>query len=222
MTLTRKVRLVWRNPYITDGLVFHLDGIWNVKGDTHDSSSTTWTDLARGIRHPIGDGNSFIANALSIDAPTERWLPTKDLINNSTGFTIEALGYVREEGQSLIQIGDNINFSPYPNWSSHNDCYVVAFRFGLGAPIGGLGTAVYSAVTYDGSTGTIHIPQTDRRKSQSFELTVPEWRNSMIHASHQCIHAIRFYNRPLSYDEIATNYSIDKSRFNLLPEVTLR
>ena len=36
---------VWRNPYVTDGLVAMWDGEWNAGGGVHDNTITEWFDL---------------------------------------------------------------------------------------------------------------------------------------------------------------------------------
>ena len=75
-----KVRLTWQwarahaavttdldplfDNYVTDGLVFHLDGIRNVGADKpHDSSSSEWIDLAKGrigsLQHDFVDFSTW-------------------------------------------------------------------------------------------------------------------------------------------------------------------
>ena len=56
------------NPYVTDGLIFHLDGEWNVAGGIHDSDVKQWRDLSpRHIVVDLEDGMEFSDKCLTTD-----------------------------------------------------------------------------------------------------------------------------------------------------------
>lgn len=55
--IIKKARLVWRNPYITDGLIAMWDGEWNTGGGKHSNSASSICDLS-GNNHALSLSNA--------------------------------------------------------------------------------------------------------------------------------------------------------------------
>ena len=60
-------RMMWKNPYITDGLVAWWDGIWNAGLGVHDSNATVWRDIIGGREFVLPQGQYQITgNAINM------------------------------------------------------------------------------------------------------------------------------------------------------------
>ena len=86
------------NPYITDGLIAHWDGIWNTGIGLHDPDATVWKDLA-GIQGDmpipqtlsVGDDSLYTVSRKVIDMKNHVSPALADAINSST-ITVEFVG----------------------------------------------------------------------------------------------------------------------------------
>ena len=88
----------WENPYVTDGLIAHWDGIWNSGIGLHDPDATVWKDLA-GIQGDmpipqtlsVGDDSLYTVSRKVIDMKNFVSPALADAINSST-ITVEFVG----------------------------------------------------------------------------------------------------------------------------------
>ena len=86
------------NPYITDGLIAHWDGIWNAGIGLHDSNVAVWKDLA-GVQGnmpipqtlSVGDDSLYTVSRKVIDMKNLVSPALADAINSST-ITVEFVG----------------------------------------------------------------------------------------------------------------------------------
>lgn len=218
----------WKNPYVTDGLVAMWDGEWNVGGGKHDANAASWVDLS-GNGHDIALSGDFGWSSDACEARTNAVgttiLPIT-LSNDGSGFTMEFVNQIDEYDRysplwqvSPIDAG-------YEGWYQNGDT-VVPGRWG------GQGTnrdirldyrlKHYVAFVVDGyqyprnyvnnnlyySSEATHSIVTQTSNYTFFYVdSIRYWKKGRRFA-------MRFYNRPLSNDEIAANYAIDKIRFNL-------
>lgn len=86
------------NPYVTEGLIAHWDGIWNTGIGLHDPDATVWKDLA-GIQGDmpipqtlsVGDDSLYTVSRKVIDMKNHVSPALADAINNGS-ITVEFVG----------------------------------------------------------------------------------------------------------------------------------
>ena len=220
------MRVGWTNPYITDGLVGYWDGEWNSEGGKHDAVQDSLVDLSGGGHdmtfvgthqlNPKSVTIDGVANAYGIiDGLT--WGPhsTQEFVLNVSDQQV--YGRIIAENRGLYLAGDN---------SSYTYQLGACYGFGLDGIIGSLTTVnlgvPYSVVlTYNGEFLKYYVngrfaDQTRTIFSGSFSGQTTFFnRTSGGRGVTGQIHAVRIYSRPLSADEIAANYSVDKARFGI-------
>lgn len=223
MAMSKKEPFV--NPYITDGLVLHLDGI--EKGSTPDA----WTDLINGIVFTKKAGGvTFNSDNVQFGGSSNNALhnlTTYDFARSTVG-TIEVcyrdiatsgfstVFYTYAEGASTGTIcfqfvgGNRVSFST-GNASSrpHNGAWTAESTgtysvSNARAYQNGINKGYTSDKTYITKTivGTI-IGCSGRASSTYFDPLNGK------------IHSIRIYNRQLTEEEILHNQAIDNTRFHL-------
>ena len=220
----------WTNPYVTDGLVAMWDGEWNAGGGVHDANATVWKDLV-GTRDATLSGTySWVAKSWARDASssTKCLLPDIPLGQN---FMCEYCCVLHNAGDGnfrdfsttssiRFELTQNSNNSTSLYYRNVNDSYVArgigslgtsrvarTFSFGFDT-LGGIYALDGGSVSYD---RTVNTPI-----STSFynnpTISVGQYYTLSEDADY---YNIRIYSRPLTADEIAANYAIDKARFNL-------
>lgn len=235
MTIIKKATLVLGNPYVTDGLVAHFDGIWNADLGRHDLTATEWTDLVSGNHTISSAAISFASDALNIQSSAISINLNSDAAIkaiSSGEFTIEVVGFIEAFTPTRFSWISDYAGSAYAArhicLMTHSDCglFVLA-RLGDLAHISSHGTdtapcAAYGNIVAHIADQTGHnvffykngIRQTGRKCTQNptpSALFISSIPNGPV-GKH---HALRIYSRPLSEAEIATNYEIDRARFHL-------
>lgn len=207
--------------YVQDGLISMWDGIENAGFGVHDPDAMMWKDL-------IGQNDLDIVNESSFE---------KDCLIIPTSNTIGA------ERDSLLTSRGTIEVVMYASkWSKYDTCSFLYFgqfhqfgrRNGLsnGCNTDGSGTyGCYIQDLNDGAYGMNSFSIT-RVKSESGSIAKNNKQLQITPYSAQGYKPpsimsilsgngvfryfnLRIYNRPLSSDEIAHNYAIDKARFGL-------
>lgn len=205
--------------YVQDGLVAMWDGIENAGWGVHDSNAIAWKDLVGERDITSLKGNTFDDDSLFVSISSmNKVIPTKDIANSNSQLTYEIGGYATDMGQPLASLGDITGFRliPYPKWGA-TDIYVVgpiSSGLTLHAKNGGSYVRLTFALTYDGETAILYFPRDMLSKSEVYTKN-DDTINGEITKYNQHIHFIRIYNRALTAEEIAHNYSIDKARFGL-------
>jgi hypothetical protein len=224
--------------YVQDGLVRHIDGIENVGlGLSHDATALGWTDLSTGEVYPFSvngevpnwqDGNCW----RSVSVTENRYFIANcpDLATTQ-GSTIEVVVKKTTAERGVI-IGDynlnspnkGCNIEYYSVYSGNNFRAYFSNHPNIIAPFNSfpLGETKYFATVRDGNIYSVR--QGDGSILTTVESEGREWIANTYNIgrdgrSTMCwggdIYAIRIYNRALTAEEIAHNYSIDKARFGL-------
>ena len=217
---------VWRNPYITDGLLAMWDGEWNVGGGVHDPSATVWKDLV-GTRDATLSGTySWGSNYWYVHSVYGRGLATWDGTNLPTSQTIEIalhtdnyVGYGR-----MMAEAHGIPSPCYDIQGTVNVVRMYGYGIDAGATIQGLNVLdshSYSIAHPSGGPLTWYVDGSDvwtrATGNDSLGATNGYFANNSSYSRgiDSKYHCIRIYSRALTADEIAANYAIDKARFDL-------
>ena len=224
------------NPYITDGLIAMWDGVWNVGIGMHSSSSTVWLDLVEGKTieiYPenaewgedclIGKNRVFTSAQISLAMGSEIAIPdfaqTVEVVLR-TDNTEKQMLYQKGTWDSITKqhvffSSGSIQFCRSTSGKStgvHRTSLPYAFYVARTCEMDNstidvfLNGSVYSGSTYRGvSFGGAYGYLGSGSGSKS--------DNAFPFIGEIC--SMRFYSRPLSVEEIAYNYSIDRERFNL-------
>ena len=198
-------------PYISDGLVFWLDGI--EKGNIHGS----WKDLMGGGHVFTNHGGVFHDDRVTLDGASYLDSNTGN-INADGGGTVEVC-FRKTGGSSFVLLTQNINNTLGFMWVSNmmlctttlgpvytNQALTVGDKYTISINTARLvrngnafSPAVQSGGYVDGSVSNIVVGA----KSESQHLFIGD------------IYSIRVYNRQLSQAEMLENQQIDNERFNL-------
>ena len=225
--------------YISDGLVAHWDGEFNVGYDAaHDGSATTWTDLTgNGQNIPVPTGASFSAKGLDTvrahGSKASSWAKIRGAFTNSV-YTVEiafnktaavttsssALGTklckmlkFGNEGYYVGLDGDQ-RAGFQPTWERYENglARYVTLSSNLGQ----------HTLTCVQSATTVGIKADDQSKTINNSLTtIASLSNGFTFNSSYysdigldgTYYDIRIYGRRLSDDEIAVNKAVDQVRF---------
>ena len=228
----------WVNPYVTDGLVAMFDGQWNAWGGKHANSRIV-TNLATGEQISLDDATnsqnaSIEEKCLHVISPCSLLVPSLRLsFDASIPKTFEIV-FARTDAATKNN-----------NWNScgWNDCMFVLGSMttnGLGAVssrktkfscltrYGNLVTQLNRKESWSTTTLGIDEARQTYRNSQEVSVTIHNytWTPSAIsfylfnfaatEGTGARIYTMRGYNRALTAEEVAYNYSVDKARFNLL------
>lgn len=228
-------------PYIQNGLFAYWDAIDNQATGNHDSSATTWVDKINGYTWtPVvtnGTQTWSWGNDALIFAPTQTGnfansgnafkcsRPTTGLRTLEVVYTPEAVGAcVGEFTSDLTGVTDNttqiIGMS-----SSDNTFMTQGVQNGYQA--GSLTNIKSIVATYGSSYAPVKAYMngsevTSQGSSHSYKY---HYHSDMVLGTQNVetyrypfkgvIHAIRFYDRELTAEEIAQNYADDVARFGL-------
>ena len=215
----------WTNPYITDGLIAMWDGEFpgGVGGKTAQTASE-WVDFIKG--YVYGRGTNIIYDptnkcfVLDKIAQSDANRFTFDAIPASGGFTVEIVcagTWAYTNGMSLIRTNGQNTIFVYPS-------YVQIRPAGSSADVSGIGlnTPFYYANAFTTGNNNNKLYYNGEYKTAGGTpsgldpLTyIQAPAQSLSNRVSGNIYAVRVYSRPLSADEIAANYAVDKERFNL-------
>lgn len=216
----RKMMYEWKNPYVTKGLIAMWDGEWNSGGGVHDAAATTWVDLS-GNGYDIAipssgavwgdDKISLVSTSLSADLPQV----------GRPEFTIECVANGQYGGSSYVWMRN-------PSWIG-GSVIGQAYGFNVWYPWASLGTLGHSvwestsaiSLSWDQSRQACRLNgqevlsatgSVDSRNVLS-KVYIGEFNGTKTTSLDG--YTFRLYNRALSASEIASNYAVDKERFNL-------
>ena len=202
--------------YITDGLLFHLDGI--NKGDTADA----WTDLINAIVFSnygctsIDKGLAFYGSSYLLST-TPGWQWWRDNIKTEL-CTIEIVF----KAESL---GDYCLFNPQAEespslWIMNNGAKLVYGYYNRRVTYdynAGIGNQVVSVNSHSAIQNGQQLSATTNSSSYT-NLGVSigcRYNGSASYYFNGEIYSIRIYNRQLTADEMLNNQRVDNARFNL-------
>lgn len=206
--------------YITDGLLLHLDSIYNEGWGTHVSNTKTWVDLSENHNDAISIKN------VGID-----FADNYAIFKNTDGFKSPAS--IPAAHSFTFEIWFRSSFNGYfvGNWGnsstySFNDNGKNFQYYGSSSPFNtGVGVTNHNAVTFDSVTKQIIIYKNGSVSGTYNNITLPATNNrrtSAISINHKAdnntfstgqIYCLRFYNRALTSEEISFNTSLDNSRY---------
>ena len=193
------------NPYVTDGLIFRLDGI--EKGENEG----TWTDLVGGIVFTnknvtsteygwhFNGGSSFYST--TVLTGSENYTVEVCFKPEATNtYCLFSCNNRTQYNILFYKSGNNITFSQYAN----------TYTMALSA------NQKYS-VSLNLDRGLLNGASISKNSSTDY------WNNSDFWIGRRSqgtffkgeIYAIRIYNRKLSQEEQLRNFSVDNERFNL-------
>lgn len=198
--------------YVSNGLVFQIDGIFNTKNG-NDKTSNVWEDLVGDNFVPIGS-NTWGLNCLNCSSNMTSNKVIPDLGENCT------MEIVYEyEGTTFHQCGlDNQKprFKGRPNtqkpWWHHHSSQRIYYTAQL------VYNTFYSAATTRLGNETKAYLNGELNSSATLNLTENSG-NSLLYIGSGSeimkgkVYAIRLYNRALTDEELLQNYNIDNERF---------
>ena len=206
-----------QNPYITEGLIFWLDGI--NKGNVHGK----WTDLIGGIEF-TPDDESVIFNDNNVYCPV-----TKGLFYNGqieaplSSYTIEVAVWGILGGTSYFTTGYGNN-SQMMGVGSYGAVAVMSAG-GINNGMRGATGILYNTYAYRLMSGNLlghvsnFVVNTPFNNGDSIWAQVPGIATvgrGLCYGNHETekrIYSIRIYNRQLSTSEMIHNQQIDNERF---------
>lgn len=234
----------WSNPYVMDGLVAMWDAEWNAGGGVHDATATTWTDLSGSrcnLRAPAqySFGSNFCdipqGKTFSGNLPTVLSAATTEFVGCFTA------AYVTSTDCDLgVEIGNRGLGSVFlSNLANLTRDVLVATRTSnassqsiyriRGPYLANTSTAYINSLhTFSGAARlasdrwfSIYVNGQARSGSTSNYWTAPTStptstvRVGTTGKTPIRLCCTRIYSRVLSAAEVASNYAIDKARFNL-------
>ena len=241
--IIKHAKLVWQNPYVTDGLIAMWDGQWNAAKGRHDSTALRWINLVTGeYATPVHSDNLtsdiswgpnyayFNGRAALIAAAGD--MPNIAETNNSGECELDGIFRVEyPQATSSVSIcGTGWTFHIMENFYHTNYNY------------GGTVSCIQHNIANPALSGHPHIVplyiwmtnriinaadlQRGTRSSKSATDTItirPESGFGIGQATSGPqtpllgrIYNIRIYNRALTDLERSANYVIDNTRFGLL------
>ena len=196
----------WEIPYITDGLIFMVDGIEKGK------NSGTWTDLVGGIRftnnnvtsteygwHFDGSTSSFYSSTV-LTGSENNTVEVCFKPETTSAYCLFACNNQTTNNMLFYRNGNNIVFLQRKNY------------YTLSIP----SNTPYS-ISLNLNNGLFNGNSVSKASSTDY------WNNSNFWIGRRAggtyfkgeIYSIRLYNRKLSQEEQLFNFNIDNERFNL-------
>ena len=198
--------------YVSNGLVFQIDGIFNTKNG-NDKTSNVWEDLVGDNFVPIGS-NTWGLNCLNCSSNMTSNKVIPDLGENCT------MEIVYEyEGETYHQCGlknGTPKFKGRPNtqspWWQHNSSLKVNYTSPLAY------NTFYSVATTRSANVCKAFLNGILKATSTLNLTGNSGKSLLDIGSGAeimkgKIYAIRLYNRALTDEELLQNYNIDNERF---------
>lgn len=230
------------NPYVTDGLIAMWDGEWNAGWGVHDANATMWSNLADETK-PLSipnivfgdnyailsnstgmfDGIDFVSlwnNGISVEIATS--------LDGPTGSGASAQAYiVRLSGNNqALYLSIDIGMA----WTQTLSTYGFAtarFRLGSSGSVSFDKTQPKMMMTTLSMTSlqkSIQYLNGEMFKTSQAATSVDyaPITNNLIFgggtgwaSGNLKINCFRFYSKELTAAEVAANYAVDKSRFNI-------
>ena len=199
-------------PYITDGLVFHLDG------SDFDSQNMKWTDKIGNIVFNMYNVSLYNGKGVKFNGNTNSYGRSSTIVNYSyTTSTIEIVQY-RYAQSGFVFDPANVNAIRYIQGGSY-----VNFTYGAASKRSGISTQSLNKISThsinmdrDVFNGTSYNFVSNDTWSASSSNTYLGIRNGTSYPLNGIIYQIRIYNRKLSLQEILYNQEQDKKRYGII------
>lgn len=222
--ITKKVRLVWDNPYVTDGLVAMWDGQWNFGGGIHSPKGnrlyeliSSATETAVASTFTVGKNFWEVETAIAANRVTELTTAFKNAILGGAAH-LDVITYVNAPataiyGNVITMSGINFGYQPASGLGGFSlltsGRHLVQDTKLIGRSAANLEIDIDTTqrtLTYTVGTEstTISVESLDSL-SNHFYIAVPGTR----------LYCVRVYNRLLSPSEKSANHEMDKLRFPL-------
>ena len=218
----------WQNPYVTDGLIGLWDGEWNVAGGQHDGSATTWVDISGNNRDAVLSGTySWGANYWHVESVSGRGLATWPAQNLGDNQTIEfVINLIATSGYGrVIAEGQSVASPLIISSSNYSQVYIYGFGIDGGYAVSGydcrekhLHQIVHESGGYIKYYINGELVWANQRGLQNSTGAANGYfanRSDYGRGIDADYFTMRRYNRVLTDAELASNYAIDKVRFNL-------
>lgn len=220
----------WENPYPTDGLTLHFDGVWNAGGGKHDNDFLGCKDLS---------GNGFDIEAKSVgenyvNLSNRPKLTYPELLSVLGGehFTIQMLSVFGTSASSyyvsMMVIDPPAQYVDFRNYTYGTNVNInTGFRYLFGnqnlflsfpRTTDNIWTTRLSLIRNGGNCEVVYTASDGREKRFTKTVTQPtSLPTSLIfnRTGDFRVHYVRIYNRVLGDDELAYIDEIDKARFNI-------
>ena len=203
---------IWKNPYVTDGLVAMWDGEWNAGGGKHDANIRL-VDIT-GVAPTIEPNNIENFSAVFTSAATVPM--TQGMIDawNATTVTVEIVFQANSRSTGVMSARGTANTDLVWN----NNFYVRTIsNVGsiLNAPLQ-VDTDYHVAFTRATNSAKLYLNGISSGDG-TWNNTTASNNNIQIRYSGGIVKmkSLRIYSRVLTAEEIAANYAIDKARFGL-------
>lgn len=229
--------------YIQDGLILHFDGAENVGYGKHDATATVWKNLVgNGVNFNVYSQPNWGENYAQFDSVNNGfYTDVTDIFEanfRSRLFTMEVVVYMPKNGPSKFlnygggQSNDTgekrvwlLGTSMDPTRVGGNAIYVGAQTLSYGTlPQSGTLRAIANdtllTMQYQTTSGSVKRSATIADAGESgYKRFFVGYRNNYPPdgpmAQGQRIYSIRVYTRPLTEEELAHNFAIDKERFGV-------
>lgn len=205
--------------YVTDGLIFHLDGI-------NKGTGTGWTDLIGNLQYTAESGCVTTNNAYQFTGQSDSYLyRTHDWSLGSEDLTVEVCYYDTEANNSCYYVFGmgGSNSSKYPLFYKNTNSEITWIQGGNVYDGSSMQPNTKYTISLNGDSGLVNgnsIPiknNSDYWDVQSNYLRIGCASTGAASSNPLIgyIYSIRIYNRKLSQSEQLQNQRMDNLRFNL-------
>ena len=231
----------WQNPYVTDGLVAMWDGIWNggVGGAPQDESATVWKDIVGGIELEVNSNASLSWNSdglVSSSASVGRYAIQNSSVPDALCAQILMIAksgvsysfnngplvmnlFSASNGRYFLRVDNNGNYSDgggdgvCRTYATSSADLTTALANGLLVTLNyGNVKPKYADEFYIGNTMVTNTGTAWGGGNNNFGVG---GQSTWVACQRVTLARICLYSRNLTAAEIASNYAIDKARFNL-------
>lgn len=217
--------------YVQDGLISMWDGIENAGWGVHNESAVVWKDLCGNVDLTFGGGSTWESNHAILNNKVRTVIPSDKEELFIGALTVEqAFILPNTNRRQIISIDDNsgVNYA-FASIYYYSDLLCFYRQFAGTAYWNESATPISVNAFQTFSFARENLGIAEIYREGVFKTTKPAGGTQshpspygvvlggghFANASGAKVYCTRVYNRKLSASEIATNYAIDKARFNL-------